>query len=87
MIRGEGMVRTSHPAVGNGVAFTKMDEQNWKQLSRLIAQLGDSSGAAQSAESDSLDAPLEALLRVLESRGVVTRAEFLHQLEQVKSRR
>ena len=86
MVRGEGVVRTSHPSVGNGVAFTKMDEQNWRQLSRLIAQLADSSGAAEGAESDTIDAPLEALLQVLEARGVVTRAEFLQQLAQVKNR-
>jgi PilZ domain len=84
-IQGEGKVRTLHPSVGNGVAFTKMDEQNWCQLNELIACLGNP-GATPPGEQSVVDNAMEALLQLLEARGVLTRAEFLQQLRQVTSR-
>src|SRR5581483_10784869 len=67
-VRGEGMVRTSHPAVGNGVAFTKMDEQNWRQLSDLVASL---SGSVPPTEAGpfKVDPAMEPLVQFLEARG------------------
>jgi len=82
-VRGEGMVRTSHPSVGNGVAFTKMDEQNWRQLSELVASLSGPVSKADEVQPQ-IDAAIDALVQLLETRGVLTPAEFLQQLQQAK---
>ncbi|MBV9609358.1 MAG: PilZ domain-containing protein, partial [Acidobacteria bacterium] len=87
VIRGEGVVRTSHPAVGNGVAFTKMDEHNWQQLSKLVASLANPGGTEGSTCSEELPVLVEALVQVLETRGILTRAEFLDRLQRITSRR
>jgi hypothetical protein len=86
-VRGEGIVRTSHPSVGNGVAFTKMDEQHWRQLTELVTSLSGSGNTPHGALSSEIPAAVETLLQLLEARGVFTRAEFLQQLRQVTSRR
>lgn len=82
-VRGEGMVRTSHPAVGNGVAFTKMDEQNWRQLSELVASLSGPVPKTDEVQPE-INVAIEALVQLLEARGVLTRADFLQQLQQAK---
>ncbi|HYA94955.1 MAG TPA: PilZ domain-containing protein [Terriglobales bacterium] len=105
-IRGRGNVRTVHPAVGNGIAFTQMSAEDWKRLHQLVARLG-ATGSRQTeapasrpagppaaapppvraAVQDDTRQSLEALLQILERKGLITRDEFLAELMSIKLRR
>ena len=105
-IRGRGKVRTVHPTVGNGIAFTHMSAEDWKRLHQLIARL-DATGSRQTkvpasrpagppaaapppvraAVQDDTRQSLEALLQILERKGLITRDEFLAELMSIKLRR
>jgi len=90
-IRGRGMVRTTHPSVGNGVAFTQMGAEDWRLLNQLIVSLANPTPrkpplpAAHAVEPD-LAQPLQVLLELLERKGVLTRDEFLMELRRIRSR-
>ena len=90
-IHGRGVVRTTHPGVGNGVAFTQMKADDWQRLNQLIARLSSPTPrvepppAVPAAEPD-LAQPLQVLLELLEKKGVLTRDEFLTELMRIKSR-
>lgn len=90
-IHGRGVVRTMHPGVGNGVAFTQMKADDWRRLNQLIARLSSPTPCEQPppavpvAEPD-LAQPLQVLLELLEKKGVLTRDEFLTELRRIKSR-
>ncbi|HXP47986.1 MAG TPA: PilZ domain-containing protein [Terriglobales bacterium] len=89
-IRGRGVVRTTHPSVGNGIAFTQMKADDWQRLNHLIARLASPMSREQlqpavpAAEPD-LAQPLQVLLELLEKKGVLTRHEFLTELRRIKS--
>jgi len=90
-IEGRGVVRTTHPGVGNGVAFTQMKADDWQRLNQLIARLASPTPreppppAVPAAEPD-LAQPLQVLLELLEKKGILTRDEFLTELMRIKSR-
>jgi PilZ domain len=94
-IRGRGKVRTSHPTVGNGIAFTQMPAEDWRRLQELAARLAATRArqakapapAPVAAPAPAAAAPsaetipsLEALLLLLEKKGVLTREEFIAEL-------
>lgn len=89
-IHGRGVVRTTHPGVGNGVAFTQMKADDWRRLNQLIARLASPTPREQpppavpAAEPD-LSQPLQVLLELLEKKGVLTRDEFLTELVRIKT--
>jgi len=90
-IRGRGVVRTAHPLVGNGIAFTQMTAEDWRRLHQLIARLAtptlrEPSLPAVHAFEPGIAQPLQALLELLEKKGVLTRDEFLTELRRIKSR-
>lgn len=90
-IRGRGMVRTTHPSVGNGVAFTQMSAEDWKRLNLLIVRLANPTArkppvpVASAPEPDATQT-LQVLLELLEKKGVLSRNEFLSELKRFKSR-
>ena len=90
-IRGRGVVRTTHPLVGNGIAFTQMKADDWQRLNQLIVRLASptprepSLPAVPAVEPD-IAQPLQVLLELLEKKGVLTRDEFLTELRRIKSR-
>jgi len=89
-IRGRGRVRTSHPSVGNGIAFTQMLADDWLHLHQLIARLAGATSrpvtaSGNSAVQSDTTPPLEALLQLLEKKGVLTRDEFVAELMTTKS--
>jgi hypothetical protein len=88
-IRGRGIVRTAHPSVGNGVAFTEMAAEDWQRLHRLIERVASPTSCETSVPAvDSLQtdiAPaLKALLQLLERKGLISRDEFLKELVKIK---
>ena len=89
-IRGRGMVRTAHPSVGNGIAFTEMAAEDWQRLNRLLdrvaspASQGASVQAARPVQTD-IAPPLKALLHLLERKGLISRDEFVKELMKIKS--
>jgi hypothetical protein len=91
VIRGRGKVRTSHPSVGNGIAFTQMTADDWKRLHQLIARLAAptpreaTAPAAPIVHADTTPS-MEALLQLLEKKGVLSRDEFVAELTTVKLR-
>jgi hypothetical protein len=90
-IRGRGRVRTLHPSVGNGIAFTQMIADDWQRLHQLIARLAaptprEVAAPAVATVQAVATPPLEALLQLLEKKGVLTRDEFLAELATIKLR-
>jgi hypothetical protein len=91
-IRGRGKVRTLHPSVGNGIAFTQMIAEDWQRLHQLIARLAAptprevTAPPAVAPVQAVATPPLEALLQLLEKKGVLTRDEFLAELTTIKLR-
>ena len=92
-IRGRGKVRTSHPTVGNGIAFTQMPAEDWNRLQQLVARLAATKSrqvrppsppplvaTAPASVSPETMPSLEALLQLLEKKGVLTREEFIAEL-------
>jgi len=79
-IRGRGRVRASRQGFGMGIAFTEMSPGDFATLKDLIQGLGASyiRGPTENAEqqpvSDSSSA-LEALLQLLERKGVIDHEE------------
>ncbi len=79
-IRGRGRVRASRQGFGMGIAFTEMSPGYYATLKELIQGLGASyfRGPTETAErqsaSDSSSA-LEALLQLLERKGVIDHQE------------
>ena len=89
-IQGRGRVRTSHPSVGNGIAFTQMLADDWLHLHQLIARLAaatprEATTSGNSAVQSDTTPRLEALLQLLEKKGVLTRDELLAELMTSKS--
>ncbi|MFI5089671.1 MAG: PilZ domain-containing protein [Terriglobales bacterium] len=90
-IHGRGVVRTTHPSVGNGIAFTQMTADDWQRLNQLIARLASPTPREQPppavpAADPDIAQPLQVLLELLEKKGVLTRDEFLTELRRIKSR-
>jgi hypothetical protein len=78
--------------VGNGIAFTQMIAEDWQRLHQLIARLAAptprevTAPPAVAPVQAVATPPLEALLQLLEKKGVLTRDEFLAELTTIKLR-
>ncbi len=80
-IPARGMVRTSHPSMGNGIGFIQVAPEDWKKLIRVIRQLGGSNVVFDAPSEPELGDAIEALLSLLQKKGVhITREEFLDEL-------
>jgi PilZ domain len=76
----EGVVRTCHPGMGNGIAFTKIEPHDWEKLAKLINNL--SGGAAVGQQTDiNIGEPLEVLISMLQKKGILTYDEFVEELK------
>ena len=92
-----GIVRTQHPAMGNGVEFTKLNPGSVQLLERLLASITTpptlalaSSAGPGTQDRDSraaddrilaLESQIAALLELLEKKSIVSREELLQHLE------
>jgi hypothetical protein len=97
-IAGEAVVRSSHPSVGMGLQFTHLEEAGRARREAVLARLAGRGEAAfepapevaRSASvgttSQEVPALLQALLEVLEAKGVVTRSEIEQALEKARAR-
>lgn len=95
-IQGEAVVCSSHPAMGMGLHFMQLDTENEARLDGLLAELaGESEPVAamkvESTEPESVplrsrktSVILEALIQILESKGVLRREELLQAIEKTK---
>ena len=88
-IRGLGVVRTAHPAVGNGIAFTQMKVDDWQHLNEVIARLAGATSSAPllptpASSETAVPYPLQVLLELLEKKGVLGQDEFLRELRKGK---
>lgn len=88
-VRAKGEVRVSHPSLGMGIAFTEMSERERERLQQLIHRLaGGPVAEVKATPSPSNSGPaaaVEFLLELLQSKGVLTREEFLNALGRVKT--
>lgn len=85
-IPARGMVRTSHPSMGNGIGFTQVAPEDWKKLARVITQLGGDQVVFDARGEAEIGDAIEALLSLLQKKGVqVTRDEFLEELRRKKA--
>jgi hypothetical protein len=93
------VVRTLHPAMGNGVEFTRVDLEALEQLQNFLTTLGAStseqattakgtedSGGACSDGALQLDPQVEALVQLLEQKSILKREELLHLLQKSRAR-
>ena len=90
-IRGLGIVRTAHPSVGNGIAFTQMKVEDWRHLNEVIARLAGTTSSVPllptpASAEPGIPHPLQVLLELLEKKGVLSQDEFLTELRKVKPR-
>ena len=90
-LKARGVVRASHPAIGMGIQFTEMSDEDRQRLDQLIVQLA---GEVPAEKATSTPLPmhaldnklvLETLVQLLQSKGVLTREEFLQALERAAS--
>jgi hypothetical protein len=81
-IRVRGIVRTCHPMLGNGIAFTHLPEADWKRLHLLITRLANAATAPPIPvpEAD-IPTTVQVLLDLLEQKGVLTRREYREELK------
>jgi PilZ domain len=83
-IRGCGLVRTVHPSMGNGIAFTQLAADDWRRLNELIARVSRAARNVPVQTVHKVEAcispVLEVLLQLLEKKGILTRDEFLSEL-------
>ena len=77
----DGVVRTTHPSMGNGIAFTKTSADDWKKLANVIQQLGGEhpEDVAEGGPPEIAE-PLEILIRLLEAKGIISHDEFVREL-------
>ena len=84
---GHGVVETRHPAIGNGVAFTKMTPQNEKALQAVINKITNADEIHSPQVSQSFPPEFEALLALLERKSVLKREELITELKAITARR
>lgn len=86
-INARGIVRTVHPSMGNGIAFTQLTADDWRRLNQLIARVSNpvhQEAPLQTKQNVTPDSPaLQALLLLLEKKGILTQDEFLSELKMV----
>ncbi len=80
-IPAKGMVRTSHPSMGNGIGFTEVAVEDWKKLAKVIRELGGANIIFDAPGDPEIGDAIEALLSLLQHKGVhISRDEFLDEL-------
>jgi hypothetical protein len=84
---GHGVVETCHPAIGNGVAFTKITPQNEKALQSVIDRITSADAAQLQAPRSSFSPEFEALLVLLERKSILKRDELITELKDIATRR
>ena len=84
---GHGVVETCHPAIGNGIAFTKMTPQNEKALQCVIDGITNASAAQLPDPQHSFAPEFEALLALLERKSLLKREEVITELKAIAARR
>lgn len=96
-IQAEAVVRSSHPSIGMGLQFKHLNEENRARLNKVLTRLSEEAraGARPVVEVTSASPPralsqetlkvLEALVRDLESKGVLRREELLQAVENAKA--
>ena len=84
-LHASGVMRTSHPHFGNGIEFTSVAMASRMELEQVVSELAMREAMAVSPEAGSvtIPAPLEALLKLLEDKSVLTRQEYLEALRRV----
>jgi hypothetical protein len=92
------VVRTLHPAMGNGVEFTKVDVEALDLLQNFLTTLATSTPeqSTTAAETENcgacfdgglqLDPQVDALVQLLEQKSILKREEVLHLLHNSKAR-
>jgi len=88
------VVRTLHPAMGNGVAFTKIDVEALDLLQGFLASLGGSPAANAAVPAEAtratlascengprLDRQIEALVQLLEEKAILKREDLVRLLQ------
>jgi PilZ domain-containing protein len=83
----QGVVETSHQAIGNGIAFTKMTPQNEKALQAVIDKLTNADVIHSAVGLHSFPPEFEALLALLERKSVLKREEVITELKAIAARR
>ncbi len=84
---GHGVVETCHPAIGNGIGFTKMTPQNEKALQSVIDGITNASAARLPDTQHSFAPEFEALLALLERKSLLKRDEVITELKAIAARR
>ncbi len=93
----EGIIRTFHPNMGNGIEFTTLSPADEGQLQKLIAALqGEHSEPACQSQIPSvnrqylIDIPLEmkfnALMSLLQRKGLLQEDDLLNELKPIQQR-
>ncbi len=81
-IAARGMVRTSHPSMGNGIGFTEVAPEEWKKLVSVVRHFGGENLVFDAPSQPEIGDAIEALLSLLQKKGVhITRDEFLEELK------
>jgi hypothetical protein len=73
-------VVTSHASIGNGFGFTEIIPEEWKKLAKAVQQLGSGKVVSDVVTCPELIDGLEALIAVLQRRGILSREEVLGEL-------
>ena len=76
----KGVVRTCHTSMGNGIGFTQIEPEDWKKLAALVGQLGGGAVVARPAVQSEFSEALEALVSLLCSKGVLSKAEYMEEI-------
>lgn len=84
-ISAKAVVRTRHVAMGNGFAFTEIGPDEWKKLAQLVQQLGSGNVVSNAASHPEMIDGLEALITILQRKGVLSRNEVVIELERRRS--
>lgn len=77
----QGVVETSHPNIGNGIAFTHITPPNEKALLSVIDAITTVSTGSVHDLQHAFSPEFEALLSVLERKSLITRQEVLSEFK------
>jgi hypothetical protein len=82
-----GIVRTSHTSMGMGIEFIEVAPLQQEQLLHLVTELCSSTAPAKlgtppgvSAQDTASEKTVDALVRLLQRKGLISEEEFLHEV-------
>jgi hypothetical protein len=89
VIPAKGVVRTSHVSMGMGIEFVDLGPEQTKELTSLLARefrpapplAPEVSHSVTKSDESAIDPSLDALVRLLQKKGLLSRAEFLGELQ------